>query len=365
MNDAETNARRRARTIATLADLADFDCLIDVRSPAEFADDHIPGALSCPVLDNAQRAEIGTLYKQVSPFAAKKLGAAYVSENIARHLREQFQDRDRNWRPLILCWRGGQRSGAMTTVFRAVGWDACQLEGGYKTFRSHVLAQLETLPGEFRYHVISGPTGSAKTRILQAIARRGSQVLDLEALACHKGSVLGRLPDQPQPGQKWFETQIWQALENFDRTQVVFVESESRKIGTLRLPEQLFMAMQSGSKSEIRAERAQRVEFLLGDYDYFVGNAVDLKKYLDTLRPLLGHDLVAHWYELIDNNDFPKLTDSLLARHYDPMYARAQQRDYASRSGTALPAGRLDADEIERLATAVIAHAAAAAPTNP
>lgn len=356
----ESTQRRRQKGVATLDEIADFDAIIDVRSPAEFTDDHIPGAISCPVLDDGQRAEVGTLYKQVSPFAAKKLGAAYISANIARHLHDHFLKRDKNWRPLIVCWRGGMRSGAMTTVFRSIGWDACQLDGGYKIFRNHVLAQLETLPECYRFQIISGPTGSAKTRILQVIARQGGQVLDLEDIACHKGSVLGRLPSQPQPSQKWFETQIWQTLRGFDPDRPVFVESESRKIGSLRLPEQLFAGMQAGPCHEIRADLGHRVEFLLSDYVHFVNDAVDLKKHLDTLRTLLGHELINQWHAQIDRQDFAGLTESLLLKHYDPLYARARQRDYASNPPTLFAANRLDSGEIERLATTILEYAARA-----
>ena len=195
-----------------LADLASFDAIIDVRSPAEFAEDHIPGAINCPVLDDEQRIVVGTLYKQVSPFEARKIGAALVSENIARHLRAHFLDKAKDWKPLIYCWRGGNRSGSMTTVFRAVGWKAVQLDGGYKTWRSHVVTQLENLPQAFTFRVVCGATGSGKTRILQAIADLGEQVLDLETLASHKGSVLGVLPGQPQPSQKSFETSLLTVL---------------------------------------------------------------------------------------------------------------------------------------------------------
>ena len=344
-------------------DLSDFDTIIDVRSAAEFIDDHIPGAISRPVLDDAQRAEVGTLYKQVSPFAAKKLGAAYIAANIARHLHEGFLDQDKGWRPLIICWRGGMRSGAMNTIFRAIGWDASQLEGGYKTFRNHVLAQLDTLPKNYRFQVISGPTGSAKTRILHAIAGQGGQVLDLEGIACHKGSVLGRLPNQPQPSQKWFETQIWQALEHFDPTQAIFIEAESRKIGNLRLPEHLFTCMQAASCCEIHADLADRVKFLLGDYDYFVNDAVDLKKHLDTLRTLLGHERVNHWHEQIDQQDFAGLTESLLHQHYDPLYTRARQRDYVNGPPVRFVAAKLDNEEIERLASLILEHASQAKET--
>ncbi|OMG52577.1 tRNA 2-selenouridine(34) synthase MnmH [Azonexus hydrophilus] len=351
------DSTRRRKGVATLDELGDFDTIIDVRSPAEFADDHIPGAISCPVLDDAQRAEVGTLYKQVSPFVAKKLGAAYISANIAGHLREHFLDRDKGWRPLIVCWRGGMRSGAMTTVFRSIGWDACQLDGGYKTFRTHVLAELETLPGQYRYQVLGGPTGSAKTRVLQAIAEQGGQVLDLEEIACHKGSVLGRLPGQPQPSQKWFETAIWQTLRNFDPARPVFVEAESRKIGNLRLPAELFTAMQSSPICEICADIPQRVDFLLRDYDYFTQDALNLKKHLDALRPLLGHERVNAWHEQIDQHDFAGLTGSLLQHHYDPLYARARQRDYSA-TPTAFSASTLDEAEIARLAATILDHAA-------
>lgn len=352
MNGSATPRRRKG--IATLAELDDFDSIIDVRSPAEFADDHIPGAMSCPVLDDAQRAEVGTLYKQVSPFVAKKLGAAYISANIAGHLQRLFLNRDKHWRPLIVCWRGGMRSGAMTTVLRSVGWDACQFEGGYKTFRSHVLGELEHLPGGLRFVVIDGPTGSAKTRVLQAIAGHGGQALDLEALACHKGSVLGRLPGLPQPSQKWFETQLWQALRGFDPARPVFVEAESRKIGSLRLPESLFVAMQAGHLCTIEADLAARVAFLQRDYDYFTVDAASLKRHLDALRPLLGHERINAWHAQIDAQDFAGLTESLLRHHYDPLYARARARDYGTGNRRSHAAGGLDAADIERLARQIL-----------
>ena len=246
-------------TLATLAELADFDEIIDVRSPAEFAADHIPGAINCPVLDNAQRIEVGTLYKQASPFEAKKIGAALVAENIGRHLREHFLGKARDWKPLIYCWRGGNRSGSMTTIFRAIGWKANQLEGGYKTWRSHVVTRLEQLPPTLDFRVICGATGSAKTRILQGIGALGEQVLDLETLACHKGSVLGILPGQPQPDQKWFETLLLQELERFDPARPVYVEAESRKIGRLHVPDALIARIRAGECLNIDASLAARI----------------------------------------------------------------------------------------------------------
>lgn len=352
----ESEQRRRPKGLIGIDELGTFDTIIDVRSPSEFADDHIPGAISCPVLDDAQRAEVGTLYKQVSPFVAKKLGAAYISENIARHLRERFLERERGWRPLIVCWRGGMRSGAMATVFRQIGWDAGQLEGGYKAFRQHVLERLDALPAGFSFQVLGGPTGSAKTRILQAVAAQGGQALDLEGLACHKGSVLGNLPSQPQPSQKWFETQIWQALEGFDPARPVFVEAESRKIGKLRLPEALYQAIRQGHFNLIDVARPHRVDFLLRDYAYFQADRDGLKQQLGKLYTLLGHQRINDWHALIDAGDFAALTESLLEAHYDPLYAR----EGGVATGTVsrrLAGGALDDAEIGRIAGLLLAAA--------
>lgn len=313
----------------TLADLATYDEIIDVRSPAEFAEDHIPGAISCPVLDDAQRAQVGTIYKQVSPFEAKKIGAALVAENIARHLRERFLDRPKHWKPLIYCWRGGDRSGSMTTIFRAIGWHAGQLDGGYKTWRTHVLARLGELPQNFDFRVLCGATGNAKTRILQAIAAAGEQVIDLETLASHKGSVLGVLPDQPQPAQKGFETALLQALTALDPSRPVYVEAESRKIGQLHLPDALLAAMRSGECLQVEADLEARVEFLLRDYDYFLTDPDFLIGRLETLRTLLSRELLNRWQQLARDAEWPTLVRELLAEHYDPLYRRSQARSFA------------------------------------
>lgn len=314
---------------ATLADLADFDEIIDVRSPAEFAEDHIPGAISCPVLDDAQRAQVGTIYKQVSPFEAKKIGAALVSENIARHLRERFVGRPKDWKPLIYCWRGGDRSGSMTTIFRAIGWRARQLEGGYKTWRSHVIAALAESPGQFAFRVVCGPTGSAKTRILQAIAARGGQVLDLETLAAHKGSVLGVLPDQPQPGQKAFESALLQSLKTLDSAQPVFVEAESRKIGRLHLPDALIEAIRGAPCVVVDARLTARVDFLLRDYDYFLERPEWLGERLAILKGLQSSETLERWQGMVAARAWPELVTELLEAHYDPLYRRSQAHNFA------------------------------------
>ena len=338
-----------------LADLDGFDEIIDVRSPAEFAEDHIPGAINCPVLDDAQRAEVGTLYKQVSPFEARKIGAALVSENIGRHLRERFLGKARDWKPLIYCWRGGNRSGSMTTVFRAIGWKASQLEGGYKTWRSHVVAQLEHLPQSFTFQVICGATGSGKTRILQALAARSEQVLDLETLASHKGSVLGVLPGQPQPSQKWFETLLLLELERFDPARPVFVEAESRKIGRLHVPDALIERIRDGECLSIDATLAARVAFLLTDYDYLLKMPALLSERLMVLKNLVSRKTLERWHDMIAAGEWPSLVRALLEEHYDPLYYRSQNHNFSGhRSAGIFPTDDLSATGIADIAARIV-----------
>ncbi|MCM8626271.1 tRNA 2-selenouridine(34) synthase MnmH [Accumulibacter sp.] len=316
-------------SVGQLGDLSGFDEIIDVRSPAEFAEDHIPGSTNCPVLDDRQRAEVGTLYKQVSPFAARKLGAAYVSANIAGHLLERFQSRPKDWQPLVVCWRGGQRSAALTYVLRRIGWEAQQLDGGYRTYRRLVVEELDRLPRALRFRVVCGATGSGKSRTLQAIGGLGEQILDLEELACHKGSVLGVLPDCPQPSQKMFESRLLVQLGALDPARPVYVEAESRKVGILHLPGSLIERMRAGECVHIEASFAARVDFLLRDYDYFTASPEWLDQRLQTLRRLQSSETIARWREQVRDGRWRELVGELLERHYDPLYSRSQSHNYA------------------------------------
>ncbi|HZZ13777.1 MAG TPA: tRNA 2-selenouridine(34) synthase MnmH, partial [Paraburkholderia sp.] len=225
----------------------DFDEIIDVRTPLEFAEDHIPGALNAPVLSNEERVLVGTMYKQVSPFEATRVGAALVARNIAQHLETTFADRPRAWRPMIYCWRGGKRSGSVTTLFNMIGWQARQLDGGYKSYRRATLDTLGVLPRAFQYIVLVGPTGSGKTRLLSALNEAGAQTLDLEALAAHRGSLLGAWTGVAQPSQKRFDTLLVSALRGFDAARPVFVEAESRRIGSVALPLALLETFHHGA----------------------------------------------------------------------------------------------------------------------
>ncbi|WP_018410965.1 tRNA 2-selenouridine(34) synthase MnmH [Methyloversatilis thermotolerans] len=318
------NAPRRPAGIARIGELQGFDMIIDTRSPAEFALDHMPGAINCPALDDAQRAEIGTLYKQVSPFVARRRGAALVAINIGRHLLDRFQDEGPDWRPLIYCWRGGRRSGAFVTVFRQIGWDAHQLEGGYKSYRRSVLEALATLPGRFRFRVISGPTGSGKSRLLERLAARGAQTLDLEALAAHKGSVLGRQPGMTQPSQKLFESRLVHRLAGLDPDRPVHVEAESKRVGLITLPQSLLDALHNAPCVRLELPAPVRTEFLLRDYRYMMDDVENLIGQLARLTELRGRETVTRWSDLARAGRWTELVTDLLASHYDPLYARSQ-----------------------------------------
>lgn len=330
MSDATEHAAHRGRSAsaATVAQVDDFDEIIDVRSEGEFAEDHIPGAINLPVLNNAERERVGTIYKQVSSFDAKKIGAALVSANISRHIDSILQDRPRDWKPLVYCWRGGGRSGALAHVLAQIGWKVGQLDGGYKAYRRAVIEELPTLPAKFDWRVVCGMTGTGKSQLLRSLKTRGAQVLDLEELAAHRGSVLGNLPDAPQPAQKMFESRVWHALKHLSPERPVFVESESRKIGRLRVPPELIDAMWQSACVVIEAPIPVRVALLMDEYVHFLSDAKLLNTQLDCLRPLHGGEVIDRWQDMARDNHWSGLTEELLVKHYDPAYTRAIVNHY-------------------------------------
>jgi tRNA 2-selenouridine synthase len=314
----------------TLAQLSRFDDIIDVRSPSEFREDHISGAMNFPVLSDEERARVGTIYKQVSAFDAKKIGAALVARNIADHIEHHFPDKPKNWHPLVYCWRGGSRSGAMTHILNQIGWRAQQLKGGYKAYRTMVLATLQTLPGRFRYRVICGPTGSGKSRLLAALEELGAQVLDLEGLAAHRGSILGNLPDADQPPQKLFESRLWEALQKFDPDHPVYVEAESKKIGNIRAPDALLEEMwQHGQCVRVEMAQEQRIALLKEEYVHFLENPEALCHKLEHLTGIHGKGIIQKWQELSAGRAWDELVGELLVKHYDPAYNRSTAKHYA------------------------------------
>ena len=313
---------------ADVSEVDQFDDIIDVRTPAEYAQDHIPGAINCPVLSDQERIRVGIAYHRHSTFEGKRVGASLIAKNIARYLEIDFAEKPKNWRPLIYCWRGGKRSGAMTYILRQIGWNAHVLEGGYKNYRRHVIAELATLPQQFNFQVITGATGSAKTSVLASLEKQGAQVLDLEDLAKHKGSVLGNLLNQPQPSQKHFESLLLQVLRQLDPTRVVYVEAESKKIGQLQVPDSLLEMMRQSACIRIAASLEARVDFLQRDYDYMITNQEFLKQQLEFLKEIVGKETLNRWYELIDKKAWAELVKELLVKHYDKLYSKSQNQNY-------------------------------------
>ena len=317
--------------LANLSQLDAFDSILDARTPDEYKLDHIPNAINTPTLNNEERILIGTTYKQVSAFEAKKRGGALAARNIAMHIEALFMDKPKNWKPLVYCWRGGNRSGSMVTILRAIGWQAQQLEGGHKAYRKLVVESLETLPAQYTFRVIGGATGSGKSALLNELAKQGAQVLDLETLAQHRGSVLGRFADTPQPTQKWFDSQLADTLRRFDTSKPVFVEAESKKIGQIALPESLMAAIRSAPLWEVQAPINSRVEYLLQDYAEYVEHPERLKQQLSYLLPLFGRETLNQWFNAIDAGNFADITQTLLLEHYDPLYQRALDRQTQTR----------------------------------
>jgi tRNA 2-selenouridine synthase len=340
----------------TVEDIEGFDTVIDVRSPSEYALDHIPGAINCPVLDDAERQLVGTTYVQISAFEARKLGGALVARRVADHLDAQFRDRPKQWRPLLYCWRGGMRSGSFVAWMRMVGWDAQQLQGGYKAWRRHVIAQLQSLAPRLPLRVLCGPTGSAKTRVLQALAAQGEQVLDLEQLAAHRGSVLGALPGVPQPSQKHFETQLAGAIEALDTTRTVWIEAESRRIGRLTVPEALLLRLRESPVVEIGASHEARLAYLLRDYAWFADDPQQLADQLGCLHGLLPNDTLVRWQGWALQRDLEPLFSALMTDHYDPLYARSQGRHLAQLEQSQ----RVETDDLSEAGIEVLAQRIAA-----
>jgi tRNA 2-selenouridine synthase len=312
----------------TANDIEHYRDIIDARSEGEYAEDFIPGAINHPVLNNEERARVGTLNKVASAFEAKRMGAALVSRNIANMLEQHFADKPRDWAPLIYCWRGGKRSRSLTLVLREIGFKAVQLDGGYKAYRARVAQELTELPKRFQYVTICGCTGTGKTALLLALREAGAQVIDLEGLANHKGSLLGEHVSTPQPTQKRFDSSLWSALRSLDPARPVFVESESKKIGLVQMPESMREQMAAGVCVWLDVPVAARVAHLRGEYEHFVADPALLMQKLAPLKALRGGEMLARWQTLATAGNIDGIVESLLVDHYDPLYTTAIKRNY-------------------------------------
>ena len=328
---------KHVETITLPYDLSEFTEIIDVRAPCEFAEDHLPGAINLPVLSDDEREQVGTVYNK-DPFGARKIGAAMISNNAAQHLQGHLLTKDKSYAPLVYCWRGGMRSGSFAHILRSIGWRARIINGGYKAFRKHVAKDLTEIFADpkFQLTVLSGPTGVAKTRLLHTLREQGAQILDLEGLANHRGSVLGLTPDTTQCSQKHFESKLWQVISQLDTNQPVFTEAESNRIGKLHCPPALWQKLGEGEVVELKMETSQRAHFLLDDYPHFTEQPEHLKSLLERLTKLRGHEQVQQWHQQIDAGQWPEFVTSVLNDHYDLVYRRAgdEKSNYAAPTST-------------------------------
>jgi tRNA 2-selenouridine synthase len=338
---------------ADLASLAGYDAVIDVRSPGEFAEDHAPGAVNLPVLTDAERAEVGTIYVQESRFRARRIGAAIIARNVAAHLEGALADKPGGFRPLVYCWRGGQRSHAMATILAEVGWRTTVLVGGYRTWRRHVTARLYDGELALSFVVIDGQTGCGKTELLGALAVHGAQVLDLEGLARHRGSLFGALPGRPQPSQKLFESQLLALVDAYDPARPVFVEAESSKVGERMLPPALWSRMAQAPRIELTATPQARARYLARVYRDVVADRAQLDAVLGRLPTPAGKKRLAAWGDLADARDYEALAGELMELHYDPAYRRSAKKHARPRLGQ-VDMGGLEAADIERAAAEVL-----------
>ncbi len=328
--------------------LADFSEIIDVRSPSEYAEDHVPGAINLPVLDDEERKAIGTLYHQTSKFAARRAGAAIIARNISRFLETRFAETPPDFQPLVYCWRGGQRSNSFATIFGAVGWHVRVVDGGYKSYRKWVMERLETWFSDDRFPIVlvGGLTGSGKTDLLHRMQKQGHQVIDLEKFANHRGSIFGNEPHSPQPHQKWFESQIVEEVRKFELGRPVFIESESHRIGNLYVPGPLWKKMKASRMIEVEVDLEERVRFLAKNYAFLQDDIEQLIAYLNVLRRLQGNDAVDRWIEMVKQEDWSGLARSLLVTHYDAAYQMSRSRFEGTRLGQ-VKVEALDEDGID------------------
>ncbi len=322
-----------------LGSLGSFSAIIDARSESEYGLDRLPSAVNWPTLTDAERHEIGTEYAQVNAFEAKKRGAALAAKNIAAHIEREVIPLPKNWKPLIYCWRGGKRSGSLALVLSEIGFQVTLIDGGYKAFRAAVVEDIARLATQFNYRIICGPTGSGKTRLLQGLQREGAQILDLEALAEHRSSVLGLIPGQEQPSQKQFDMRIWHALRQLDPSRTVWAESESKKVGNVSIPDQLMQTLRASPCARVELPIEERVALLLEDYDFFVKDPDFFCKRLDVLRDLRGHEQINAWQQMIRSGDMAQVVAQLLEKHYDPGYLSSTRRNFQQFDASILIAG--------------------------
>ena len=334
-------------------DVSEFSCyalVIDARSPHEFDEDHLPGAINLPVVNDDEYAEVGTTHRH-DKHAAYLIGVEYSLRNMAQHVRpllSRFGPQDRF---LVYCFRGGKRSRLWADNLRTIGFQVDVLRGGWKSYRRWVRSALDILPRAFTLRILSGPTGCGKTRLLHALLAAGEQVLDLEAMASHRGSLIGALPGRPQPSQKLFDSALVDTLRKMDPKRPVWLEAESKRIGNIQLSDALFEAMRRATPLRVSALMSERVALWREDYPHFAANPVAMVDDLAPLKPLIGNEELSLWRSLATEGRVDALFERVMVAHYDPCYARSTRRNYAAiDSGRVIELPSLDAQSLSVVA---------------
>ncbi|MCC7029993.1 MAG: tRNA 2-selenouridine(34) synthase MnmH [Chitinophagaceae bacterium] len=288
--------------------------VVDVRSPGEFAKAHIPGAVNLPLFSDEERCIVGTAYKQLSPEKAMLLGLEFAGQKMRWYV-ENATALCPEKKMLLHCWRGGKRSESLGWLLSMAGFDVKVLKGGYKNYRKYVHTFFETMPAKFV--VIGGQTGIGKTMVLNALAEKGEQVIDLEQLASHRGSAFGSLGQSPQPTTEHFENLLFKAIHSMDFSRRIFIENESHVIGKCQIPITFFQKMKSYQYIQYSIPEQKRIENLLSQYACFPKEA--LKERFEKIKKKLGGDQLKIALQMLDDDDFAGAAQVAL-RFYDKTY---------------------------------------------
>ncbi len=291
--------------------------LLDIRTPAEFLAGHLPGAISFPLFSDEERVVVGTIYKQKGRDQAVLKGLEFVGPRLKKFVIQAAKFEGVLY---LYCWRGGMRSNSMAWLLTTAGREVCVLEGGYKAYRSYCR---ELISAGLKLLMLSGPTGSGKTEILQQLALQGHQVLDLEGLANHRGSSFGGIGQPPQPGTEQFTNMIFEKITGFDLSRPIWVEGESQNIGKAFILDELFSQMNCCPTIRIDPPRSQRIERLVRDYACFP--AEQLQQSIEKISKRLGGKDTKDALDALHAGDYHKVTDITLA-YYDKTYDHSMAR---------------------------------------
>ncbi len=309
--------------IITIEDAERLVCpvYIDVRSPAEFADGHILGAINVPLFENDERALIGTIYAKQGPDRAKEVGLSVVSPKLPELIQSIKRNAPEERPVVVYCWRGGMRSKSMVVMLELAGLHSQQLEGGYKSYRRRVLTRLQNYEFKPEIFVLCGSTGAGKTLLLKTLLRKNVPVIDLEGLANHRGSVFGQVGLGRQISAPQFDACLLEELDKLNQEPFVFVECESKRIGNVYLPDAFFSAMKRGKRMLLETSLEVRIDRLIKEYEAFsVERADEIIASLESLQKRLGKKQLGELKDLFAQKKMREFVRILLINYYDPLY---------------------------------------------